>query len=568
MTIERMRTCLFVFLLMVALHSTAQSFESLKRSKGKTELYTAVEQTLSGQMSVAQCKTIIETSNSLTDPYQGKTPIYLVLDYLATHPQSKCGIAEKVLDAFLARPDFDVNLRYSSLLPPLPYLIRENHRFLNGKYSKDYISDHVFQAMIIKGAKVNTYAEDGSTLMAFAIETGNEGLKSFFSNQGLDAHHEDSRGHDDVYKLIEKGDLKHLKQLVDNNTPLNINLLKNDPKSFARYPELYDYVARHCAVQARSYEDVTLFRKRFSDRRSLVNDKYEGLCRQECQAASDYFQIMKCLARYPDLSAITTPRKQTIYRRDCKAIDDIFVKVCIVAAPLDLYERFPQEDKVAYFLKAYGSGNYDPDHFLPKARDVENLYAISKAVHWSPRRYFDDYWYQGRFNVDKRVVEDGLNAARQSSSSGLKSYFSKAASFLQEKYNYMLDRKEREYARYLEYENRRSQNYSSGGWSSSGSSSSQSGVDVEKIRISDFSYEVDDEWYSSIGDDILDRYRKEVRFKDNDGSLKGYIFIDDKKRYPPYIDASSSYSYDSWNNLIIALYAYKKYGKMRKTGRK
>ena len=128
-----------IILCVVAITATAQSFESLKRSKGKSALYTTVEKVLSGQISASAAASEVSTSTALTEPYNGKTPIYLVLDYLAHTPKDQCQEAEKLLEAFFANKSFDVNLRYSSLMPPFAYLIRENYDYLNGKFSSNYI---------------------------------------------------------------------------------------------------------------------------------------------------------------------------------------------------------------------------------------------------------------------------------------------------------------------------------------------------------------------------------------------------------------------------------------------
>ena len=98
---------LFTLLLLFIVTATAQSFESLKRSKGKSELYATIEQTLTGSKTVDECRQAV-SSGDWKAPYNGKTPIYLVMDYLSTHPKQQCKVAEQVLDAFLARKDFDI----------------------------------------------------------------------------------------------------------------------------------------------------------------------------------------------------------------------------------------------------------------------------------------------------------------------------------------------------------------------------------------------------------------------------------------------------------------------------
>ncbi|MCR5644343.1 MAG: hypothetical protein K6G32_13545 [Prevotella sp.] len=453
---ERCKLLLLSLLCMTVTTVASQSFESLKRSKGKTELYSAVEKTLSGQMTVSQCKNIIASAKDFTEPYGGKTPIYLILDYLATHPKSQCDTAEQLLEAFTSRRDFDINLRYSTLLPPMAYLIRENQAFLKGKFSRDYISNKVLRLMIEKGALVNTYGEDGASLMAFAMDTGNDYLQTYFIDKGLDAHHEDEKGHDDLYKLIERGDLTHLKQLIARNTALDINLLKNDPKTFARFPELYDFVARHCADKAQNYEDVTLFQKKFSDRRSLVRNKYENLCRKESDAATDYFQLMKCVERYPDLSAITNPRKLAIYRQDCKFVQDVYSKVCAKAAALNIYASMPYEGRVTYFLDAYDKNHYDPDQFVQKARDVNNVYAIGKAVGIQIGTYYYGTnfptWEGKRVEKDKAAVKRGLDASKQPCTNALSGFFGKASTYLQDKYDNLIASVNSQYERFRQAE--------------------------------------------------------------------------------------------------------------------
>ena len=114
---------------LICIPASAQSFDSLRRSTGKSEVYSTVEKALNGSGSVDDAIAAV-ASGDLKAPYDGRTPVYLVLDYLAKHPKSECATAERLLDAFLARKDFDVDLRYSTLLPPLSHLIRTNYEAL------------------------------------------------------------------------------------------------------------------------------------------------------------------------------------------------------------------------------------------------------------------------------------------------------------------------------------------------------------------------------------------------------------------------------------------------------
>ncbi len=90
-------------------------------------------------------------------------------------------------------------------------------------------------------------------------------------------------------------------------------------------------------------------------------------------------------------------------------------------------------------------------------------------------------------------------------------------------------------------------------------------VDVEEISWNEFTYEIEDEWRETIGDLIFSEERKTVRYKDNRGKeykgkiyrdKDGHIFIFDYEYYKTQSDA------------VIALYAYLRYGRTRKTGRR
>ena len=98
-------------------------------------------------------------------------------------------------------------------------------------------------------------------------------------------------------------------------------------------------------------------------------------------------------------------------------------------------------------------------------------------------------------------------------------------------------------------------------------------VDIESITMSDFSYTIDDEWSSSVGNLIMSEEKKVVYFKDHDGEYEGKIYREYDKTDSDITNlwfrrGVDLWYYDSWDNLITALYCYSKYGKIRKTGRK
>ena len=462
--------------------ATAQSFDSLKRSKGKSSLYAAVEETLAGRKSVAECRQEIATG-SLTAPYNGKTPIYLVMDYLATHKKVECSDAEQLLEAFLARSDFDVNLRHSPLTPPLAYLIRTNYDYLAGHFNGDYISDNVLRRMIQAGASVNTYNTDGGTLMDYATATDNKYLQSYFVNQGINLRHEDNKGEDAVYRLIAEGRIEVIKQALRNgNVKIDINSLRNDPKSFAQYKEMYDFLANHCANQATSYEDLTLFRNRFTDKRSLVKQKYERLANQETNAASTFKDIMTVVSRYPDLQAITNPRKLSIYRQDCQKLQSLHTKALAAAQQgatmsTDQYA----EQFVELYSKQY---QYDPDHKVSLAREVQAYFQVCKGLD----KYISEYkwdedemakWLNSTGSMlsgltlglvrtptvqevsfpgvseDRQLLKTAIEASRMTSQYGYGRFLSNATATLQNKLNDHYEKANRAERRYNSYKRER-----------------------------------------------------------------------------------------------------------------
>ena len=385
------KICSAIILCAVAITATAQSFESLKRSKGKSTLYTTVEKVLNGQMPASAAANEVSTSTLLTEPYNGKTPIYLVLDYIAHTPKTKCEEAEKLLDAFLANKSFDVNQRYSSLMPPLAYLIRENYDFLDEKFSSNYISDHVLRKLIEAGASVNTYNTDGSSLMSFAIVTNNQYLQNYFAESGANIHHTDNTGQDDLYKIIASGNLDLLKKYMNNGqAKIDIHTLKNEPSSFAQYKQMYDYLAEHCGKQANSYDDMKLYRKRFNLRKDVVEAKYQNLAQNEIDAIKTFHDIVKIESRYPDLQFILKA-KLDYYHNDCQKLAPICQQARKSAAAKQV--NLNGSNTVTDFINLYGKYNYDPDNKLPEARQTADYFQVCNALNLQLR---DSYWNYGR----------------------------------------------------------------------------------------------------------------------------------------------------------------------------
>ncbi len=411
-----------------------------KKSAVEENVYAAVESALAGRMLAEHACAVIKTGN-VERPFGGKTPIYLVMDYLATHPKTECRTAEQLLEAFLSRSDFDITEEYRSLLPPFAHLIRTNFTYLGGHFSADYISDNVLKMLIGAGARVNTYNKDGSSLMSFAMETDNKYLQSYFVEKGINLRHEDKAGNDDVYKLIADGNLQTLRQAVDKGSvKLSIEALKNDTKDIARYPELYDYLAQKCASAATKYESLKEFRQRFSDRKTLVQGKWEAMAQAESNAAKDAKAIKTVMERYPDLGKITEPRRHSIYRKDVAALDDIHGRLRIVATMMDISYR-DGEKEVKKFISDYTKiMPYDPDSKLPLARELEDFYVVCHALSDPFQSGISDvtrpYWYG--LDFDKAQQNKARLIVAGDSKYGFADFYGKMSSRLGERWTDLL----------------------------------------------------------------------------------------------------------------------------------
>jgi hypothetical protein len=263
-------------------------------------LYDAVNRALKGTCSAEMCQIVVDAGCNLNVPYEEKTPVYHILDFLATHRMNECETAEKLLSVFMSRTDFDVNYRHRSLMPPLAYLIRENHRHL-GRFDKNYISDKILRSFIERGASINTYDAEGNSLMVFAIDTENEWLTEYFIRNGIDLAKQNTEGADALYQAIDRGNLPLVKRLLEETkTVLDEHRLQNDMSSIEKYPELYQYVAQLCADHAIKYTDIFDLQK-FADRFSKLNTLPEILNRQKdlIYAEENISTLQKFAEKYP-----------------------------------------------------------------------------------------------------------------------------------------------------------------------------------------------------------------------------------------------------------------------------
>ncbi|MDR0422890.1 MAG: hypothetical protein LBH72_07765 [Proteiniphilum sp.] len=265
-------------------------------------LYDAVDRVIKGTCSAEMCQIIVDAGCDLNVPYEGITPVYLILDYLAAHSTGECETAEKLLSAFTSRADFDANYRFRSLLPPLAYLMRENHRHL-GRFDKNYISNRVLRSLIEKGASVNTYDDEGNSLMVFALDTENEWLQQYFFDKGIDLAKQNREGTDVLYKVIEERNLPLVKRIIsEGKMVLDEHSLKNDVSSLEKYPELYQYVVQLCADQAMKYTDIFDLQK-FAEKFSKLNTLSDIFNRQKdlIYTEENISRLQEFAEKYPNV---------------------------------------------------------------------------------------------------------------------------------------------------------------------------------------------------------------------------------------------------------------------------
>jgi hypothetical protein len=354
-------------------------------------LYDAVTRTLANKCTVDMCRVIVESGCDLNVAYNGKTAVYLALDYIATHPKVECGTAEEILQTIAERGDFDAKYRYESLLPPLAYLIRENRVFL-GKFNNDFISDNVLKLLLDKGGAINTYDNDGNSLMNFAIETGNKFLADYFIEKGIDLSKMNKQGNDAMYAAIDNGQKEIIEKLINLGYNLNVNTLKNKPSSFMNFSESYQYVSQICADKAVEYSDLIKFKRLFSDRFSLIKTKIDKI----------YFE--------ESLFLDTAVNHIYMYLENILSEEDLKIKTFY-----GLAERFARKHN-----------EYDPENKISIAQKIIRLNDVLRGINlqinsvdYYSRRFtsshprYGTYYSNTEASWDKFVLSQSLNSVNE-----------------------------------------------------------------------------------------------------------------------------------------------------------
>lgn len=410
--------------------------------------YDVVDKTLSGTASLELCRVCFAAGCDVYTVYNGKTLIYRLMDYFATTPSQKTEVGMEVLRLLFSQKNFDVNRRYRSLPPPLSYLLSENYKFLGNKYSKDYLPTELIRLLLDNGARLNTYDENGASMLLLAISTDNVYLQDYLVEHGVNINKAaDAEGNNAVYAAIADNNVHLLEKIVKN---YNVRITTPTVRDWTSKvnPEMFEYLCTQCADNANTYDELVEFRSHFSNKQDYVKDKYENLARKEVSQANNYQSIMQCKERYPDMKALTEPKFKEIATNEINAAKNIVqIKTCEERYPdfqqlinpkkraiydidvNNLSESYSHaKDLVARSSFSYQSSMsdiatsfannyqnyYDPDNQLPLAKDLTQFYSALSKSNQGYRSSYHQLPKPGLSQKDMRSDQDRLSSAYSS----------------------------------------------------------------------------------------------------------------------------------------------------------
>ena len=551
-----------------------------------------IDRTLQEKVSLDLCRVVINAGSDVYSVYNGKTPVYQLMDYFARTPSENAETGMRVLDMLLERKDFDINRRYRSLPPPMSYLLSENFRYLGNRYDRRYLSTDLLQSMLGHGANLNSYDENGGSLLLLATSTDNLYLRNYLLDHGVNIDKiADTSGNNAIYAAIKDSDVEMLKRIISNyNIKLTTEIAEGHKGPVSQ--EMFLFLATECARNAHTYEEVMAFKNHFLSRQDLVQQKYESLARSETQAASDFASINQVVQRYPDLDHITKDKRLSIYHNDAVKVDAAY-KSALAAARSGKPANIGSLSTLNEFIANYGEkSRYDPEDMVSKARRAVEFQTVCDGLTLfvSPNYYdkerflasvvFDRPYYFEREAAQKDTATIGR--AIRVANRGRYDDQCVFQSFYQDNMEALFSKESQLYASinrsidFVNSENAKARsNRSSSGYVSSSSSSSSSSetsssaseeVDIEAIGMPAYEWETD--WYR---DGILTNERDGVTNKVGEVQLRKIKFpgvgtgkIFRRIEYSGFW--SSKEKYETIDDAIIAEYVFQKYGKVRKKG--
>lgn len=583
-------------------------------------IFDVVYNCLDGVCSPEMLDVVLETGADMYVPYRAKTVIYVVLDYIVNMPIQCCENAEEVLGV-LIKHKIKINNRFSNLPTPMAYLMRTTKK-VHGGYNKDYVSEKVVLMMLKAGSKINSYDDDEGNLLDFALATESDNLASYLIRKGIDVRHNTKTGTNTLREAIAAGNLAIVKQMEEyDNAHIDINSLENNTREISRHPELYNYLAEICGFKAEVYEDLVLYRYRFPDKKSLVQDKYEALARKEVAAAVSFSDILKCENRYPDLQSITTPKKESIYRRDSRKLEqylqDVLSSVNAITNFTDGMEICTLTDIATNYLKDYKVNHYDIDNKIYIAEELTQLEIVYAAVKMRMNTYFTMESHPiayflglapalespsfdfGRYSQDKNTLECSISHIKNDSKCGFNGFYKKVANYLGDKlyrFHENANKQGESYNRAVEVYNRKVEEHRAMVAEANRRAEAEREAErqqkendkierqqrahdsIVKLADSDKIFpprkRMGDKWEHTnvigaiVGGGIPGTWSVSVEYKD-DNHTCGYIArssetVDEDTEY---YSVASGKRYKTMEDALAAEYYYKRYGIIRKTGK-
>jgi len=246
--------------------------------------------------------TIEEVKNSLNSgldvyaDFNGMSPVYVVLNFIAKTPNSECAKAIEIFNLLAVQPNIDINKRYRILLPPLPYLIRKNLEYLNGEYNSNYIPASVVKLLITRGASVNSLDQKGNNLLTFATKTKNTELYEYLTNNGININRSNNSGHDPMYIAIQSQNITAVQQLMQSGYEITPKKLKGDsidkilPQNNI---ELIKILSEKCVSQIVTLDDAQNFKELFPKNVHLLlsNEKQVKALKLAGEEIKEYLNI-------------------------------------------------------------------------------------------------------------------------------------------------------------------------------------------------------------------------------------------------------------------------------------
>lgn len=367
-----------------ALGAVAQDFSDLRRSsRQKSDLYLTIERVLAGTQSVDQARGTLSSQGDLTEAYGGQTPIYLVLDFLATTPISEAKRGEDVLDILMQRSDFQINARYRDLPPALPYVLRASYTHLNSKFDVNHLSPVVVRKLLSAGASVNTRTADGASLIDYARVCSDRGLFEDLLKKGYSEAYGSAK-YDVLERMVLAQDRKSLKTLIDQGVgKLYLSSFSGEtPKIkkdvFVRDTALYRYIALCCAQTTFEEKGVLLYRKTFPEYKSFVEEKYDHYALIRAKSVGELRSI-KYLDDFLESKALLRYR-QHLYDSITRSIRESYVKVQNSLLRGEIHPS--REEWSRGWPSTLDLDYYDPDSVIKQYKFLDLVFKVEEGLNY------------------------------------------------------------------------------------------------------------------------------------------------------------------------------------------